>query len=178
MANEESLLRQLQAILGPGLLRSSSLADPPWSDDVAILNGAGLADDTEWAITQDMLVEDVDFRRPAFGPKDIGYKALQVNLSDLAAKITITPRFAFVAVAVKPDEADTVLPLLYEGIAQAAFSAPGLVIAGGDLSSTDGPLTISITLLGNGPRGKSWRRSTAQPGDVLWISRPVGWARL
>ncbi len=62
---------------------------------------------------------------------------------------------------------------VYEGILEAAAEF-NVAIAGGDLSTYDGPLAINVTLLGTVPKEGAWLRSGAQEGDAILVSGPVG----
>ena len=115
--------------------------------------------------TTDMLIEDVDFTR-AVPLEAITRKSIAVNLSDLAA-MGATPDFILIAAGVPPwVERERFV----EAVIAAAESFPVEVI-GGDLSQAD-KLTISITAIGTAER--PLLRSTARPGDRLFISRPLG----
>jgi len=169
--DEAALLTHLASVLGPELTRQPLLRTPVFGDDAAIcdLGGGSLV------MTQDLLVEDVDFRRDWGTLQEVGYKAAQVNLSDLAAK-GASPRLAFVGVAAPKVTVEGDLDALYRGLRE-ALTGTGVLVAGGDLSASPGPLMIDLFMIGK-LSGSAWLRSTAQPGDLLWISRPVGWARL
>jgi len=126
----------------------------------------------EIAITSDMLVEGRHFL-PNANPELLGRKALAVNLSDLAA---MGARPIGFTLAIALPKIDTVwLDAFARGLFAVAnqYSCP---LIGGD--TTAGPLTISITALGNIPSGKAIRRSGAQVGDDIWVSGCVGDARL
>ena len=126
----------------------------------------------EIAITSDMLVEGRHFL-PNANPELLGRKALAVNLSDLAA---MGARPIGFTLAIALPKIDTVwLDAFARGLFAVAnqYSCP---LIGGD--TTAGPLTISITALGNIPSGKAIRRSGAQVGDEIWVSGCVGDARL
>ena len=100
---------------------------------------------------------------------DLGWRALAVNVSDLAAMGCVATRAVVTIAAPDVDSVDAV----YEGLAEAA-AAFGCPIVGGDLTS--GPaLVVSVTVLGDAavtpaPVG----RRGAQPGDELWASGPFG----
>ncbi len=134
-------------------------------DDAALL---GLGPGLELAVTTDMLVEKVHFFADA-DPAALGYKALAVNLSDLAA-MGATPRYALLALA---------LPVADERWVQ-AFAAGFFELAdrhdvelvGGD--TTRGPLAICVQAVGEVPRGAALRRDGAHPGDDLWVSGKLG----
>src|SRR6476619_526329 len=98
-------------------------------DDAAVLDVGGRA-----VVTHDMLVEDVHFRRATTGLRDLGWKALAVNLSDLAA-MGAEPVAAFVGLglppgALTPGDVDA----LYAGMDDLAGPA-GVTVAGGDVTS-------------------------------------------
>ncbi|MCG3150893.1 MAG: Thiamine-monophosphate kinase [bacterium] len=169
--DEAALLTHLASVLGPELIRQPLLRTPVFGDDAAIcdLGGGSLV------MTQDLLVEDVDFRRDWGSLLDVGYKAAQVNLSDLAAK-GASPRLAFIGIAAPKTTVEADLDALYRGLRE-ALTGTGVLVAGGDLSASPGPLMIDLFMIGE-LTGPAWLRNAARPGDVLWISRPVGWARL
>ncbi len=134
-------------------------------DDAAVLDSLSAP-----IVTCDALVENVHFRRDWSAPFQIGRKAIAVNVSDIAA-MGGTPVAAFIALAASPDTSTQFLDELYEGLENAAEEY-GLSIAGGDLTSTAGALTIAITIIGNAPRPVL--RSGAQVGDVLIVSGTLG----
>ena len=109
-------------------------------------DGIGIGDDAAtWhptpgmlaVATTDALVEGIHFRLDWTTPRDLGWKALAVNLSDVAA-MGAHPRHALVTVAMAPDRADVVLGI-YEGIGECARAA-GVYVVGGDTVRTTGPL--------------------------------------
>jgi len=134
-------------------------------DDAAVLSGRRGYD---LIITKDALVEGVHFL-----PEDpldlVARKALRVNLSDLVAKAA-EPFGYFMAVC-WPDGADR--EAFARGLAEDGETF-GLSLLGGDTTSTPGPLTISITMLGWVPEGAMVKRSGAKPGDLLAVSGPIG----
>jgi thiamine-monophosphate kinase len=126
-------------------------------------------------VTTDLFLEDVHFRRSYFSPRDAGYKALAVNVSDVAAMGGWPLGFVLGLLcpeAVGADFWDGVLAGLAE--AAAPFDLP---LVGGDLDR--GPMVgISITLWGRpGPSGRWLTRGTARPGDRLFAVGPLGLAR-
>jgi thiamine-monophosphate kinase len=126
----------------------------------------------EIAITSDMLVEGRHFFAGA-DPELLGFKALAVNLSDLAA-MGAKPLGFTLAIAL-PSVDTKWLESFSNGLFRLAnqFSCP---LIGGD--TTAGPLTISITAIGSIPTDKAIRRSGAKVGDDIWVSGTVGDARL
>ena len=120
----------------------------------------------------DQIIDGVDFVFAEQNPADIGYKAMAINLSDIAAMGAIADS-ALVTLALPKDNATKVAGDVYEGILEAAEQFD-VAIAGGDLSTYDGPLAISVTLLGHVPSGTPWLRSGAQEGDVVLASGAFG----
>jgi len=144
-------------------------------DDCAVLDAAGraaAAAPVQLLATVDLIAEGTHFTIPPATARQIGHKALAVNLSDIAA-MAGRPWAAFTAVALpRRLGADWAAELL-DGINAAAMDA-GVVIAGGDTNIWDGPLVVSITLLGlTTGRGPVLRRG-ARPGDWLFVTGPLG----
>lgn len=156
--NEFDLIRQYftrpapSAVLGVG-------------DDAAILRPTPGQD---LHVSVDMLVEGRHFFADV-SPQALGHKTLAVNLSDMAA-MGAKPRWAFLSLA---------MPRLDEAWARdfsrglfALAGQHGVELAGGD--TTRGPLTLSITIMGETPQGQALRRDAAQVGDDVWVSGELG----
>jgi thiamine-monophosphate kinase len=118
----------------------------------------------ELVFTTDFTIEGRHFERPAYTPREIGYKAMARGLSDLAA-MAAEPRFALVSLAA-PDEA-LVKPLM-----RGVF-AHGVEVAGGDLSWSE-KIHVDVVACGGVPRGKALLRSGVKPGDVIAVTGPLG----
>ena len=105
-------------------------------------------------------------------PGEIAQKLLRVNLSDLAA-MGAAPVGYLLALARAKALTDDWLAEFCAGLAadQRTF---GIGLLGGDTVSTPGPLTLSLTALGEVPKGQALLRSTARPGDDLWVSGTLG----
>lgn len=141
---------------------------------------AGIGDDAAVLATtartvacHDMLVDGVHFHSAATPMRDLGHKALAVNLSDLAA-MGASPLAALVGLALPPDGlAPEELDELYAGMDDLA-AAHGVSIAGGD--TTRGPcLMLAVTALGTlGPGDELLTRSGGCPGDLLCVTGPLG----
>jgi thiamine-monophosphate kinase len=126
----------------------------------------------EIAITSDMLVSGRHFFEDA-NPEWLGWKALAVNLSDLAA-MGAKP-LGFTLALAMPEVHPDRLEAFSKGLFTIAshYSCP---LIGGD--TTAGPLNICITAFGSIPKGSAIRRSGALDGDDIWVSGTVGDARL
>jgi thiamine-monophosphate kinase len=144
----------------------------------------GLKDDAAWCaqragfdlvMTADALVAGVHFL-PDDPPDLVARKALRTNLSDLAAK-GATPVAYLVCLALPKTIDEDWIAGFAAGLAQdnAAFD---VALAGGDLTSTPGALTIAITALGEVPGGGMIQRRGARLGDAVWVSGTIGDAAL
>ena len=149
--------------------RASGHADVGIGDDCAVLSPrAG----HQLAVSADMLVEGRHFL-PTVNPCHLGHKALAVNLSDLAA-CGATPR-AFLLSLSLPRVDEPWLSGFSQGLLALA-DAHACDLIGGD--TTQGPLNIAITVIGDVPNGHAILRSGAQAGDDLYVSGHLGDARL
>lgn len=134
-------------------------------DDGAILRVPAAA---ELVVVMDTLVAGVHF--PLYtDPASIGFKAVAVNLSDLAA-MGAEPAWATLALTL-PDNNEQWLSAFSEGLF-AALDLYNVALVGGD--TTRGPLTITIQLHGFIPEGCALRRNGAQPGDEIYITGSIG----
>jgi len=124
------------------------------------------------AVSSDMLVEGRHFFAGT-DPARLGHKALAVNLSDLAACGARPLGFTLALALPRADEAW--LAAFSQGLLALA-DAHGCALVGGD--TTQGPLNLCITVLGEVPPGQALLRSGAQPGDDLFVSGTLGDARL
>ena len=141
-------------------------------DDCAIVDAGG----TRMAVTCDMMAIGTHFLPTAL-PENVGYKALAVNLSDLAAA-GAAPRAFFLSIGL-PDRDDAWLAAFSRGM-MALAEETGCALLGGDTTRTPeveghrAPVTISITAMGALPKGKGLTRAGARPGDDIWVSGTVG----
>ena len=120
--------------------------------------------------TCDVQVEGVHFTRDLCAPADVGWRALAVNLSDIAA-MGGTPRYALVSLLIPPSAGSAALEELYRGMADLA-RLYGVALVGGNVSRTAGPLAVDVTLLGDAEHPVL--RSGARPGDGVWITGQTG----
>jgi thiamine-monophosphate kinase len=134
-------------------------------DDAAVL---AVPAGQELAVAIDTLVEGVHFPRGT-AAADIGWKALAVNLSDLAA-MGASPAWALLALTL-PDADAAFVESFSEGFAKLAQSHR-LALVGGD--TTRGPLSISVAVHGFVPPGKALVRSGARVGDAVLVTGTLG----
>jgi thiamine-monophosphate kinase len=119
-----------------------------------------------------MLLEGSCFRLAEAGPRRVGRKAMAVNLSDVAA-MAGRPVAAVVSVGLPRRGGRALAEELYRGLRELA-DAFDTAVVGGDTNSWDGPLVISVTVLGEATaRGPVTRRG-ARPGDWLLVTGPLG----
>jgi thiamine-monophosphate kinase len=116
-------------------------------------------------VTVDMLMEGVDFLIPPASGKEVGRKSLAVNLSDIAA-MAGRPTACVTSVALPRKGGVRLGQELFEGLSALADEFD-VALAGGDTNTWDGPLVISITVLGEPTGSGPVLRSGARPGD--WI---------
>jgi len=144
------------AILGPG-------------DDCALVQPTP---GKQLAVTTDMLVSGTHFL-PDTDPRNLGWKALAVNLSDLAA-MGAQPRWVTLAGAL-PAVDEPWIAQFAEGFFACAAEY-GVDVIGGD--TTKGPLNVCITAMGEVEPGHALRRNGAKVGDQIWVSGRPGLASL
>lgn len=109
-------------------------------------------------------------------PDDIAWKALAVNVSDLAAK-GARPLAYLLAISFPEKPAAEWLAGFAGGLS-AAQDAFGMNLVGGDTDRADGPMTIAVTVMGEVPVGRMVRRGAARAGDLLFVSGALGEAAL
>ena len=162
---ELGLIRRIRARAqrdaGPGVLAGIG-------DDTAVL---ALSPGASLLATTDLLVEDVHFRRATAAPADIGWKAIMVNVSDIAA-MGGEPRYALIGLAVPGSTPAEDVEAFYDGM-HAAAAVHGVSIVGGDTSATPHGWCIDVTLLGE-HAGMPRLRSAARPGDVVAVTGSLG----
>ena len=167
---ESQLIEHLRRRIPP---HSRLLLGP--GDDAAVLQ---MADVEQCVMTVDLLTDRVDFELEKVDPRRVGRKALAVNLSDLAA-MAAQPLAGVVALALPRRGGLELAVEIYEGMLPLAEQYD-LSIAGGDTNSWDGPLALSVTLIGKVLDGKdthgpqALRRGGARPGDRIIVTGSFG----
>ena len=153
---------------------TARLATSPWvvvgpGDDAAVIEPErGMLD----VLTTDALVDGVHFDR-RFVPADaIGYRALAVNLSDLAA-MGASPRAALLSLALPDALTVSQLDQIVDGLVAVADRYRVSVI-GGNITRTPGPLMIDVTAIGAVRRRRILSRSGARPGDDVYVTGMLG----
>lgn len=152
--------RQASTLLGVG-------------DDAAIIDTGG---DEAIVVSTDMLVEGIHFDFAYTPLKHLGYKAVAVNVSDICA-MNARPQQITVSMALSNRFSVEALDELYAGI-RAACDTYGVDLVGGDTTSSNKGLILSVTAIGRAPKGRIARRSGAKVGDLICITGHLGSAYL
>lgn len=134
-------------------------------DDAAVFP----APEGQLVMTTDTLVEGVDFSLDYFSGADLGWKALAVNVSDMAA-MGAEPSRAVATLCMPPETTVGFVSGLIDGIAEGAATW-GVEVVGGDLSSAE-MISLGVCLLGHCVAPVL--RSGATPGDAVLVSGALG----
>jgi thiamine-monophosphate kinase len=154
------IARHFRPLAGPGAL--------DLRDDAAVLTPPAGRD---LVITADAMVGGVHFL-PDDPPDLVGRKLLRVNLSDLSAK-GATPIGYLMTVSTPRGTPDAWYAGFAAGLAQDQREY-GVTLLGGDTTSTPGPISLSLTILGHVAQGQTVQRAGARPGDGIWVTGTIG----
>jgi len=156
------------------LIRSLVPPAPGWvtvgiGDDAAVIEPERNRLDV---ITTDVLVEGVHFDRAFVDPESIGFKALAVNLSDLAA-MGATPRLALLSLGLPAAWPVADLERMLRALLALA-KAHKVTLVGGNIARSPGPLFVDLTLTGTCKRRRVLTRAGGRPGDELFVTGALG----
>ncbi len=153
-------IKNPETLLGPG-------------DDAAILQpGPG----KQLVVSSDLLVEGIHFDISYTPLTHLGYKAVTVNVSDMAA-MNAVPKQITVSLAISSKYTVEAMEELYRGLL-AACEHYGVDLVGGDTTASPSGLMISITALGEADAATLTRRNTARQGDLICVTGDLGGAFL
>lgn len=141
-------------------------------DDAAVIKNG----DQMTVISTDMMVEDIHFSLTYTPLKHLGYKAIISNLSDIYA-MNAVPHQVTVSLAISNRFSVEALEQLYEGI-QSACEHYNVDLVGGDTTSSNKGMIISVTAIGTAAQEELVFRTGAKPGDILCVSGDLGAAYL
>jgi thiamine-monophosphate kinase len=159
-AEFDLIARHFRPLAGPGAL--------DLRDDAALLSPpAG----RQLVLTADAMVAGVHFL-PDDPPGLVGRKLLRVNLSDLAAK-GATPLAYLMTVSAPRATPDAWFAQFAAGLAEDQLTY-GVSLLGGDTTSTPGPLSLSLTIIGHVAPGEAVHRMGARAGDEIWVTGTIG----
>jgi thiamine-monophosphate kinase len=158
--SEFDLIKRIQARIRP---RADTVLGI--GDDAALLRAP---EGELLVVSTDTLVAGVHFPEDT-APADLGWKALAVNLSDLAA-MAATPRWCTLALTLPTADNDW-LDAFLDGFLELAEQYD-VQLVGGD--TTQGPLSITVTVHGSVPEAQALRRAGARVGDEIWVTGTLG----
>jgi thiamine-monophosphate kinase len=137
-------------------------------DDAAVLDLGGQLT----VVTTDMLLEGVHFDLSYAPLPHLGYKAVAVNISDIAA-MNAVPKHITVSIAASNRFSVEAIEAIYSGI-KTACEEYKVDLVGGDTTSSRSGLVISVTAIGQAGKEKLAYRSGARPGDIICVSGDLG----
>lgn len=144
----------------PGLIKGVG-------DDAAVFRQT-----TEEIVTAvDTFVEGTHFSKSTVDAYHLGYRALGVNLSDMAA-MGATPRYYMVSIVCPKSFSSEGYELIFQGMEKLAYKY-GMDLIGGDTVSGN-ELSISVTIIGSVPTGKVRYRHDSKPGDIVFVTGTLG----
>lgn len=166
---EAALIERLLQVLGTTGQGSGQGVLRGIGDDAAVLQNIH---GTRLLAACDMLVEGVHFDLSYASPRQVGHKALAVNLSDIAA-MGGRPRWALVTLGLKPQLEVHFVEEIYRGIAELAETY-GVVIVGGDTCASPDRLLLDVCILGEANRKEITYRAGARDGDMILVTGTLG----
>lgn len=128
----------------------------------------------EQLVSIDTMVEEIHFSLRYMTPYDVGYRLMTANLSDIAAMGGI-PRQVVLSVAAPKALDVAILDEFYKGIKDQC-KLHHVNILGGDTVSSQEGIVLTVTIIGEVPRGTAVLRSGARPGDIVGVTNYVGYA--
>lgn len=138
-------------------------------DDAAVIRPS---EGMEQVMTCDTMIEPFHFLPWTMRYHDIGFKALAANVSDIAAMGAI-PRWALIAVSRPSGVSEEQMKELYGGLYTCA-DLYGVQIIGGDMTGSAQHLVVTVTLIGEIEKGRALLRSSAKPGDIVFVTGKLG----
>lgn len=141
-------------------------------DDAAILQ---TSPKESLIASKDLAIEGIHFDLRFENPKDIGYRTVVANMSDMAAMGAV-PKFILVALAVPRSYSLDSLQAIYRGFKEACREH-SISLVGGDTSASQSGLFLSITILGQVKKNRALRRQGAKVGDLVCVTGTLGDSR-
>ncbi|MFP4229246.1 MAG: thiamine-phosphate kinase [Salinivenus sp.] len=138
------------------------------SDDAAVYR---IGDGQVHLLTTDQLVEGIHFDRAFMPMEHLGFKALSVNVSDIAA-MNAEPRYAIVSLGLSQQVSVEMVQQIYQGIKEAC-GAYDVTVVGGDTTSNHA-LSLSVTVVGEAEEDDVVYRGGAKVGDKLCVTGDIG----
>ncbi|MDR3113027.1 MAG: thiamine-phosphate kinase [Endomicrobium sp.] len=124
-------------------------------------------------VTKDMLAQDVHFKKEWISPKDLGRKAIEVNISDIAAMGAVYPKYVFIGLGAPADTPLEYIKRFYIGVKEACKKY-GALLCGGDTIKSD-KIIISATVIGESKISERIiKRAGAKEGDLIGVTNTFG----
>ncbi len=162
---EAGLIRRIRERFGP----QASALTVGLGDDAAV---APTVRGALQVLTTDSLVEGVHFDLAYSTFEDVGYKALAVNVSDIAAMGGI-PRLALLSLILPEQMSAADVDALLDGFASMAAEAK-VILAGGNITRSPGPLIVDVSVIGSAKPRRILRRCGGHAGDGLYLTGSIG----
>lgn len=125
----------------------------------------------KYVVTTDILIENVHFKRDFATPEQIGQKAVEVNVSDIASMGNAEPLYAFVCLGIPKNISQNFVKKLFKAVKNTCIKY-GIHLSGGDTVSAK-DITVSITLIGVSYK-KPISRTGAKNGNLIFVSGTFG----
>jgi thiamine-monophosphate kinase len=154
--------------ISQGMESQNSTTAKAIGDDAAVLT----ASDKQRVVTTDLLLEGVHFDLSYMPLQHLGFKAIAVNVSDVAAMNAI-PKQITVSIGLSNRFSVEAVEALYEGI-KAACQSYKVDLIGGDTTASYAGLVISVTAIGEADAGQLSYRSGAKKGDIVCATGDLG----
>jgi len=165
-SSEAQMIREIQRITGHA--KDRRLVLPIGDDTAAFRTQPGRL----ILVSTDALVEGIHFDLTYCSPEDVGWKALAVNLSDIAA-MGGTPLYATTSIALTRKTSADFVGRLYRGLASIARQHAVTVIGGDTCRSPQG-IFLDVTIIGEVEPTHMLTRHRARPGDMLYVTGELG----
>ena len=167
--NETGEAGIIQRIQHQGVSGPASHVKKGIGDDCAVLETEGAS---ALLVTTDTLIEGIHFTDQTLSPEALGWKALAVNVSDIAA-MGGTPKTAFLSLGLKGETKVQFLDAFLAGF-KALSEKTGVVLAGGDTVESPSCAVVTVTLLGECSKERVVYRSGTEVGDHIWVTGRLG----
>ena len=166
--SEFDLINRLEHVLKKGATGiPGSYIETAIGDDAAVI----LPINSTQVVTTDTMVEDVHFKCDTTTMVELGWKAIAVNYSDIAA-MGCLPIYSVITLGLKPDQFVQDIEDIYKGFTKISNSYGGEVV-GGDVVKSD-TFFISVTVVGQSSSGNILKRNNAKVGDLIGITGHIG----
>jgi thiamine-monophosphate kinase len=168
LISENQLIRKISQISSQSSSQSDRLQLSIGDDAAAFRSRKGVLT----LISTDALLEGIHFDLKYFSPEDLGWKALAVNLSDIAAMGGESLYFT-TSIALPREKSAPFVQKLYRGMLQLANKAQ-ITLIGGDTCASPGGVFLNVTIIGEVRPSEIVRRRGAQAGDLVFVTGELG----